>query len=70
MATKELQTLRRHFNAAYKNYLASVKALADASERGEWPAEEVITAEEKAFNELAFLRQALLGALLAHAMPP
>ena len=70
MATKELQTLRRQYKAAYKAYLASVQALSDASQRGEWPGEKVMTAEEKSFNELAFLRQALLGAMLAHTMDP
>jgi hypothetical protein len=72
MATSELQVLRHRYKAAYTAYMVSVQALSDASRRGEHPSEDVMKAEEKAFNELSFLRQALLGALLASKLstPP
>jgi hypothetical protein len=66
MATSELQVLRHRYKAAYTSYMVSVQALSNSSQRGEYPSEDVLKAEEQAFNELSFLRQALLGALLAH----
>ena len=72
MATGELQVLRHRYKAAYTAYMVSVQTLSDSSQRGEYPSEDVLKAETKAFNELSFLRQALLGALLAHKLstPP
>jgi hypothetical protein len=45
-----------------------VTALADATQRGEWPSAEVLRLEADALQELNFLRQKLLDALHAHAM--
>ena len=67
MATKELRELRHKYKAAYTSYMHSVQAFSDASLRGELPTAEVLKLEEQAFNDLAFLRQALLDALHAHA---
>lgn len=66
MATKELRELRHQYKAAYTSYMQSVQALSDASQGGIWPPAEVLKIEEKAFNELTFIRQALLDALYAH----
>lgn len=66
MATKELETLRLGYKAAYTAYMSCVQALSDASQRGKWPAKEVLAAEEKALAELTFARQALLDALFEH----
>ena len=66
MATKELRELRHKYKAAYTSYMQSVQALSDASQDGIWPSADVLKAEEKALNELTFIRQALLDALYAH----
>jgi hypothetical protein len=66
MATKELRELRHKYKAAYTTYMQSVQALSDASQAGIWPSAEVLKVEEKALNELTFMRQALLDALYAH----
>ena len=66
MATKELRELRHRFKEAYTTYMSCVQALSDASQAGVWPAPDVLGKEERAFNELAFLRQALMDALYAH----
>jgi hypothetical protein len=68
LATKELQELRHKYKIAYTSYMHSVQAISDASQNGVWPAE-VVTVEEKAVNELMFVRQALLDALYSHAHP-
>ena len=65
MATKELRELRHRYKTAYTSYMQSVQALSDASQQGVWPSA-AITKEEQAFNELAFLRQALLDVLYIH----
>jgi hypothetical protein len=67
MATKELRELRHQYKAAYTSYMQCVQALSDAAQKGVWPSAEVLKLEEQAINELATLRQALLGALNAHA---
>lgn len=67
MATKELRDLRHRYKAAYTSYMNSVQALSDASQNGVWPADAILTLEEKAFEDLALLRQALLDALYAHS---
>ena len=67
MATKDLRDLRHKYKAAYTSYMQSVQALSDASHSGVWPPPEVLKLEEKAFNELTVLRQALLAALYAHS---
>jgi hypothetical protein len=46
--------------------MQSVQALSDASQAGIWPSAEVLAVEEKALNELTFMRQALMDALYAH----
>ena len=46
--------------------MQSVQALSDASQAGIWPSAEVLAVEERALNELTFVRQALLDALYAH----
>jgi hypothetical protein len=66
MATKELQALRLGYKAAYTAYMNCVQALSDASQRGVWPSQKVLTTEEKALAELTFARQALLDALFEH----
>ena len=66
MATKELHEIRHKYKAAYTTYMTCVQALSEASQKGEWPPGDVLTSEESAFSELAFLRQALLDALFAH----
>ncbi len=67
MATDEIRDLRHKYKAAYTTYLSCVQALSDASQRGAWPAPDVLGNEERAFNELSFLRQALLDALYEHS---
>lgn len=66
MATKELRELRHKYKAAYTSYMLCVQALSDASQSGVMPAAEVLELEDKAFEELAVLRQVLLEALQAH----
>ena len=66
MATKELRELRHRFKEAYTTYMTCVQALSDASRDGVWPLPEVLAREERAHNELSFLRQALLDALYEH----
>jgi hypothetical protein len=67
MATDEIRDLRHKYKAAYTTYLSCVQSLSDASQRGAWPGPEVLGNEERAFNELSFLRQALLDALYEHS---
>lgn len=67
MASRELQELRHKYKAAYTSYMQCVQALSDASQQGTWLSDEALKAEERAINELTFLRQALLDALYAHA---
>ncbi len=67
MATDEIRDLRHKYKAAYTTYPSCVQALSDASQRGSWPAPDVLGNEERAFNELSFLRQALLDALYEHS---
>jgi hypothetical protein len=66
VATKELRELRAHYRAAYTAYMECVKQLSDASQRGEWPSAEVLSAEEKTLNDLTSFRKALLAALSKH----
>ena len=66
MATQELRHLRHKFKEAYTTYMSCVQALSEASQNGVWPSTEVPASEERAHNELSFLRQALLDALYAH----
>jgi hypothetical protein len=68
MATAELRELRHRYKVAYTSYLSCVQALSDASQNGIRPSAEVVGKEEKAFEELKFMRQALLDALHAHVM--
>jgi hypothetical protein len=68
MATKELRDLRHQYKTAYTTYMHGVQALSDASQKGVWPSPAVLELEEKAMNELTFIRQALLDALYAHSM--
>jgi hypothetical protein len=70
MATKKLRELRHKFKEAYTTYMSSVQALSDASRDGVWPSPEVLEREERAYNELSFLRQALLNALYEHNRNP
>ena len=63
MATKELRELRHKYKAAYTSYMLCVQALSDASQTGVLPSAEVLELEDKAFDELTVLRQALLDAL-------
>jgi hypothetical protein len=66
MATKELRDLRHKYKEAYTTYMSSVQALSDASQNGVWPEDAALGKEERAFNELTLMRQALLDALQAH----
>lgn len=66
MATKELRELRHRYKTAYTAYMLGVQALSEASQHGTWPSTAVLELEEKALNELTFVRQALLDALYAH----
>jgi len=68
MATKELRELRHKYKAAYTSYMLCVQALSDASQTGVVPSAEVLKLEDKAFNELTVLRQALLDALKTHGV--
>ena len=70
MATKELRLLRHRYKAAYTTYMQSVTALADATEKGVWPTEDVRLLEEQALDELMSIRQTLLDALYAHTKQP
>jgi hypothetical protein len=66
MATKELRELRHKYKAAYTSYIHSVQALSDATERGEWPNDQIVDAEHAAFTELALVRHALWEKLREH----
>jgi hypothetical protein len=68
MASKELRDLRHQYKTAYTTYMHGVHALSAASQHGIWPSTAVLELEEKALNELTFVRQALLDALYAHSM--
>lgn len=67
MATTELRDLRHKYKEAYTTYLSCVQAVSDASQKGLWLSPDAVEREERSFNELSFLRQALLDALYAHA---
>ena len=67
MATKELRELRHRYKTAYTSYMQSVQSLSDASQQGVWPSAEIMKLEDQVFNELAFLRRALLDALYGHS---
>ena len=67
MATPEIRELRLKYKAAYTTYMTYVQAVSDASQNGSWPTAEVLKLEDEAFQDLSFLRQALLDALYAHA---
>jgi hypothetical protein len=67
MATKELKDLRGQYRAAYTAYMHCVQQLSEASQRGEWPAADVLNAEERALNNLNSFRNALLAALFKHS---
>lgn len=67
VATKELEELRRKYRSAYTLYMHCVGDVADASQRGTPLSPEIKAAEEKAFDELASARQAVLDALDAQA---
>ena len=66
MATKELRELRHKYKQAYTVYMTSVQALSDATQNGVWPSPEQLRADEKAYNDLAFTRRALMDALYDH----
>jgi hypothetical protein len=63
MATKELRMLRHNYKVAYTSYLSCVQMVSDASQKGAGLPEEDSEKEDRAFNELALTRQALLDAL-------
>ena len=65
MATKELRELCRNYRSAYTHYMHCVQELAEASKRGERPRDQVLATEDRAFNDLALAREALLAALRA-----
>jgi hypothetical protein len=67
MATKELRELRSKYRTAYTAYMKGVQALSDASQKGEFPTNNVLRKEAEALNDLTFARQRLLDALLAHS---
>ncbi|HEX5047081.1 MAG TPA: hypothetical protein VFX89_08180 [Gammaproteobacteria bacterium] len=67
MATKRLRELRQNYRAAYTAYMTCVHALSDATLRGEWPTEKLLTAEAMAFAELTTVRRTLLDALHEHS---
>jgi hypothetical protein len=69
MATKEIWKLRTKYRTAYTQYMSSVHDLADASQREERPADQVLAAEDQSFINLANARQELLTALLASPRP-
>ena len=62
---QELYVLRHRYKDAYAAYADSVRALCYAAERGLWPDSQVLAAEDKAFDDLSHLRQALLRGLFA-----
>ena len=64
MATKELRELRKNYRVAYTHYMSCVHELANASERGQRPADQVLATEDRSFNDFVTARQALLKALL------
>jgi hypothetical protein len=66
MATENLRESRLKYRAAYTEYMQCVHALVVFSEKGEWPSDAEIAAEERVFNELAFTRRALMDALYEH----
>jgi len=70
MGTKELGELRHRYKEAYTNYMSCVRALSEASLRGVWPTAEIRDKEQKAYNELAFARQALLDGLYMYSRTP
>lgn len=72
MATKELQELRHNYKTAYTAYMTCVQAWSEASQQGVWPSPEQLRSEERAYNELAFARRALMDALYdhVHGTPP
>jgi len=63
LPSNELRELRHRYKVAYTNYMQSVQALSDASQRGEWPDAEVLMLEEETLSELNVVRDALLAAL-------
>ena len=66
MATEELRELRHKYKAAYTSYMHCVQALSDATQKGEWPAAQVLRLEDQTLQELTSLRRRLLDALYAH----
>jgi hypothetical protein len=63
VATKELRMLRHNYKVAYTAYLSCVQMVSDASQTGARLPEEELEKEDKAFDELAYARQALLDAI-------
>jgi len=62
MPAKDLARLQLGYTAAHAAYMSRVQSISDACQRGDRPTDEVLRAEQTAFNDLvnagAFLRHA------------
>jgi hypothetical protein len=65
--TKEIRELRHKYRVAHTAYLSCVHALSDASEKEGALSVDIVTIEDKAFDDLADTRQAFLEGLRKRA---
>ena len=64
MATHETIELLKKYRTTYTQYMSCVHEMADASQRGERPRDQVLAMEDRAFTDLAEARHALVQVLV------
>ncbi len=69
MATQETIELLKKYRTTYTQYMSCVHEMADASQRGERPRDQVLAMEDRAFTDLAEARHALVQALVSLPRP-
>ena len=69
MATHGTIELLKKYRPPYTQYMSCVPEMADASQRGERPRDQVLAMEDRAFTDLAEARHALVQALVSLPRP-
>jgi hypothetical protein len=70
MPAKDLARLQLGYTAAHAAYMSRVQSISDACQRGDRPTDEVLRAEQTAFNDFVNAREAFFDTLLRHGKAP
>ena len=70
MTTKDFMRLQLGYAAAHSAYMNRVQSISNACQRGERPPDQLLRAEQTAFNDFVNAREAFFDTLLRHGKPP